>query len=149
MTRSDHEEAERLGRRRARQWPPLAAILLAQQATFFSLDEPDRAMRTVDWVRAGGWLALSLVLLAALWTGGYWFKPRAVRALMDDEVTRANRASARALGYLLAMLVAIGLYLTSLFEPVEMRLAMHTVVSAGIATALLRFGLLERRAYRG
>ena len=149
MTRSDHEEADRLSRRRARQLPALAAILITQQATFFSVDQDAPLVRTVDWMKTGGWLALTLVLLAALWTGGYWFRRREVRALMDDEVTRAHRADALAFGFLLAMLVTAGVYVTTLFEPVETRMALHVVLTAGIVTALLRFGLLERRAHRG
>ena len=149
MTRSDHEEADRLSRRRARQLPALAVILIAQQATFFSVDRDAPLVRTVDWMKTGGWLALTLVLLAALWTGGYWFRRREVRALMDDEVTRAHRADALAFGFLLAMLVAAGVYVTTLFEPVETRMALHAVLTFGIVTALLRFGLLERRAHRG
>ena len=149
MTRSDHEEADRLSRRRARQLPALAAILITQQATFVSVDQDAPLVRTVDWMKTGGWLALTLVLLAALWTGGYWFRRREVRALMDDEVTRAHRADALAFGFLLAMLVTAGVYVTTLFEPVETRMALHVVLTAGIVTALLRFGLLERRAHRG
>jgi hypothetical protein len=35
-----------------------------------------------------------------------------------------------------------------LFEPVSAREAIHVVMTVGIATALLRFGWLERRAHR-
>ena len=149
MTRSDHEEAERLGRQRARQWPALAAVFITQQATFFSVDQDAPLVRTVDWVKSAGWLMLTLVLLAALWTGGFWLKRREVRELMNDEVTRAHRADALALGFLLAMLMAAGIYIATFFEPVEVRMALHIVLTAGIVTALIRFGLLERRAYRG
>ncbi len=148
MTSNAFAEAERLGRRRARMLPGFAAIFVTQQAIFFTSDAPDR-LRTVDMVKTGGWLALTLVLLAALWTGGFWFKSREVRALMDDEVTRAHRAQALSLGFLAAMLAAVALYLTTLFAPVDSRTVLHAILSIGLATALLRFGLLERRAHRG
>ena len=107
---SDVEQAERLGRRRARMLALLAVIFLTQQISFFA-SESERAsaaVRTVDHVKFGAWLVLSLVLLAALYTGGFWLRRREVRALMDDEITRQHRAAALSLGFLVAMLTAIG-----------------------------------------
>jgi hypothetical protein len=148
MTRGDFEEAERLGKLRARQWPMFAVLFLCQQASFFAVDN-ERHVRTVDWVKSVSWLVLTGVILAALWTGGYWIKRREVRALMNDEVTRAHRADALALGFLLAMMATIALYCISFFEDVPARLALHTITSAGLVTGLIRFGMLERRAHRG
>ena len=146
---SNVEQAERLGRRRARMLPLLAVIFLTQQASFF-VSESERAsavVRTVDHVKFGAWLVLSLVLLAALYTGGFWFHRREVRALMDDEITRQHRATALSLGFLVAMLTAIGLYLLDMAEPIGTRVAIHLIVTLGIGAALIRFGLLERRAH--
>ena len=147
-TSNHHEEADRLGRKRARMLPLLGIIFITQQATFFA--QPDRAdlTRTVDHVKVSAWLVLTLVLLAALWTGGFWLRKREVRALMDDEVTRANRANALSLAFLLSMLTAVALYVVAMIEPVGIKLALHTIVSVGITAALFRFALLERRAYR-
>src|SRR4051812_22626329 len=105
---SDAEEADRLSRRRARMMVPMALIFITQQATFFS----DRANdhRTVSYVHAAGWLVLAAVILAGLATGGFWFKPKAVRALMEDEVTRENRHRALSLGFVLAMVTAMILF---------------------------------------
>ncbi|HYD23920.1 MAG TPA: hypothetical protein VEB68_03925 [Croceibacterium sp.] len=143
---SHAERADRLSRRRARMLPLLAVFFLTQQAAFFLEGSGGDAGRTVDHVKLGAWLLLSGVLLAALWTGGFWLQKREVRDLMDDEVTRGHRAAALSLGFLVAMLTAIALYLVDLFEPMTARMAIHLVVTAGIAAALLRFGLLERRA---
>jgi hypothetical protein len=140
------EEADRLSRRRARMMPMLALIFIFQQASFFAQGSGGEAERLVDHAKFGAWLLLSLVLLAALWTGGFWLRQRAVRALMDDELTRANRAAALSLGFLVAMLAGIALYILDQFEPMSSRMALHLVVTAGIAAALLRFGALERRA---
>ena len=146
---SDTEQAERLGRRRARMLPILAVIFIAQQASFFVSETEASAdlVRTVDHVKFGAWLVISLVLLAALYTGGFWLRPRAVRALMDDEITRAHRASALSLGFLVTILSAIGLYILDMVEPMQTRVAIHLIVTFGIAAALLRFGVLERRAH--
>jgi hypothetical protein len=144
MTSSDIETADRLTRRRARMLPFLAIIFLSQQAAYFADSHPQ--VRMVDHLKVGAWLVLSIVLLAALATGGFWFRPRRVRALMDDEVTRANRAEAFRIGFLVTMAAAIALYFFDQFEPMSGREAIHILMTIGIATALLRFGFLERRA---
>jgi len=139
--------ADRLSRRRARILPILAIIYLTQQASYFSaaLDSPTR---TVDHVKIGAWLLLSAVLLAALTTKGFWFHPRAVRELVDDEHTRNNRLDAMRIGFLAAMLTGIVLYFVVQIEPMTARQAIHLIISLGLGAALVRFGMLERRAYR-
>lgn len=147
---SDVEEAERLGLRRARMLPVLAILFITQQVSFFASEREASAhlVRTVDHVKVGAWLVLSLVLLAALYTGGFWLRPRKIRQLMDDEVTRAHRASALSLGFLVSMLGGIALYFADQFEPIGGRESVHIIVTLGIAAALIRFGVLERRVHR-
>ena len=145
---SDIEVADRLSRRRARMLPVLAVIFITQQSSFFISQVEDGA-RTVDRVGIGAWLILSVVLLLALTTNGFWSKPRAIRALLDDEVTRANRANALRVGFIAAMLAGLTLYVITLFEPVNAREAIHVVMTVGLAAALLSFGAAERRAHRG
>ena len=48
----------------------------------------------------------------------------------------------------MAILSAIALYMVSIFSPVSAREAIHVIVSLGIGAALVRFGMLERRAFR-
>lgn len=141
------EQADTLSRRRARMLPFLAVIYLTQQFSFFSAvpADPDRA---VDHVKIGAWVLLSLVLLAALTTKGFWLHPKAVREMIDDETTRAHRGDSLGWGFVMAMLSAILLFFVSLFEPISVREAIHVIVSLGIAAALVRFGMLERRAQR-
>lgn len=144
-TNSLNDRAERLNRRRARMMPVLALFLIIQQASFFS--SGDR-LRTVDMVRNAGWIALALVVLAGLLTGGFWFRSPEVRALLEDEVTCANRARALTLGFAVAIGAGIVLFALESFAPgsATTREAIHIVVSFGLAAALLRFGYLERRA---
>ena len=108
------EEAERLSRRRARMMPFLALILITQQGAFAVAADSPR--RSVDYMTLGAWLLLAGVVLAALVTGGFWLKPRPVRDLMDDDVTKANRASALALGFVLSMATAMALYVVNFVE---------------------------------
>ena len=138
------EEADRLSRRRASMLMGVTVIFIAQQAAYFSQPPGERV---VDYVRIGAWMLLAGVLLAALLTGGFWLKPRAVRVLMDDEVTHANRASALKLGFVLSMAVAIALYVLAAPLGLSSREVIHIIVSTGLVAGMLRFGLLERRVH--
>jgi hypothetical protein len=146
MTTSDIETADRLSRRRARALPIFAVLFISQQASFFAARIEDGA-RSVDHVKIAAWLVLSIVMLLLLTSGGFWFKPKPVRKLLDDDVTRANRADALRLGFLAAMAAGIATYVLTLVETVTGREAVHVIMTAGIAAALLRFGWLERRAH--
>ena len=146
VERSVVETAERLSRKRARMLPFLAIIYLTQQATFFSGDAPPGA-RPVDHVKIGAWLVLSLVLLLALATNGFWFQSKEIRDLINDESTRANRASAMTAGFIAAMLAGIVIYFVEQFEPLGAREAIHIILSFGLGAALVRLGVLERRAH--
>lgn len=148
MTReSDIDAADRLSRRRARMLPMLAIVFIAQQASFFA-GRLGEGTRDVDRAAIGAWLLLSAGLLVALTTRGFWFRRSEVRALIEDEVTRANRARALSTGFIAAMLAAIALYLITFFEPVSAREAIHVVMTVGLAAALLSFGAAERRSHR-
>jgi hypothetical protein len=149
MTLSSHADtAERLSRRRARMLPALASLLIIQQAAYFA-GQSGRIDRWVDWVGLGTWALLSVVILMAIVTGGFWLRSAPVRALLDDEGTRAARADAAKLGFMLAILAAIGLHVLSAFEAVSAREALQLVISIGLITALIRFAFLERRAHYG
>jgi len=143
---TDTETADRLVHRRARMMPAMAAIFLAQQASYFSGRRLGEGTRLVDHVAISGWLALSIVLLMAFATGGSWWRSANVRALMNDESTRLHRAEGYRFGFLATMIAALALYILSLFEPISARDTIHVLMSAGIAAAWIRFGLLERRA---
>jgi MFS family permease len=142
---SDVEIADRLSRRRARMIPVLAVIFLSGQAAYFS---QDHAERMVDHVRIGAWLVWVIVLLLLLGTGGGFIQRREVRALINDETTKANRQQTFAVGFWTAMGMAIGLYVVTMFDEVSAREAIHLIVTGAIAGALLMFGMLERRAHR-
>ena len=141
------EKAEYLSKRRARMLPALALIFLSQQATFFSQMSGGEHV-SAEKAKISAWLVLSVVLLFGLATKGFWLEPKEVRDLVDDENTRANRNEAMRWGFLFAMGSAIGIYVLTMFEVVTGREAVHIVLSFGIAAALLRWGVLERRAHR-
>ena len=141
---SDVEQAERLGRRRARVLPVMGIFFLTQQAAFFANPPGERG---VDHVRIGAWVLMTAVLLYALCTGGAWFQSREVRAMLNDEPTRANRALALEWGFIAALLAAMAVYVFQGVTHFTTREAIHLIVSAGMVAALVRFGMLERRAH--
>jgi hypothetical protein len=144
----DVESADRLSRRRARILPLLAILFIVQQGSYFSARIEDGA-RTVDHVKIGAWLVMSIALLFVLMTGGSWFRPKRVRDLLNDEVTRANRLDGLRFGFVATMAAGIAMYFIAMFEPVTGRDSIHLMMTVGIAAALIRFGQLERRAHRG
>jgi hypothetical protein len=141
------ERADRLSRRRARMLPFLAVIYLAQQATYISALSGD-PHRPAEHVKIGAWIVLSLVILAALVTKGFWLQPREVRDLIDDESSRANRLDGIRWGFICGMLAAVGAYFLAQFQALDAGEVVHLVLSFGLGAALIRFGMLERRAHR-
>jgi uncharacterized membrane protein len=141
------ERAEYLSRRRARMLPALAIIFLSQQVTFFSQMSGGGHV-SAEKAKIGAWLVLSVVLLAGLATKGFWLERKEIRDLVDDENTRANRSEAMRWGFLFSMGTAIGVYILTMFDTVTGREATHIIMSLGLAAAILRWGMLERRAHR-
>jgi len=142
------ERADYISRRRARVLPFLAIVYFTQQVSFLSALR-NGAHRDVDHFKIGAWVALSVVLLVALASKGFWFQPREVRELIDDEGTRANRLEAMRLGFLFACFAALASYFIAEFEPLTVGEAAHLVLTFGLGAALIRFGVLECRAHSG
>lgn len=141
------EKAEYLSKRRARMLPALAVIFLSQQATFISQMSGGEHV-SAEKVKISAWLVLSVLMLFGLATKGFWLEPKEVRDLVDDENTQANRNEAMRWGFLFAMGASVATYVLTMFDTVTGREAVHIVLSFGIAAALLRWGVLEKRAHR-
>jgi len=146
MTGSDIDTADRLSRRRAKLLPALAILFLSGQV-IYALG-PHGASPSVDQLKVAAWLLWAAALLFLLATGGGPFRSREVRALMDDETTREHRGRAYAVGFWIAVATSMGIYLLTAFDGVKPREALHIIVTAAIAGALLTFGYLEHRAHR-
>jgi hypothetical protein len=145
--RSISERADFLSRRRARSLPILAVIYFSQQVTFLSALSNGQH-RDVDHLKIGAWVVLSVILLMALATKGFWLERKEVRDLIDDENTRANRSEAMRLGFLFACGAALAAYFIAEFQPLTVGEAAHLVLTFGLGAALVRFGMLERRAHK-
>lgn len=143
-TAADVEKAERIGRSRARLFALQAVMFVAWQGLFF-LDAPEAPLRAVDSVKIWAWLLWVAALLALLATGGGLLRPRGVRRLLNDELTRSNRLHAYGAGFWAGAAGALLLFVVNLYEPVSGREAIHIILSAAIGAALLAFALRERR----
>jgi hypothetical protein len=144
-TPNDVERAERISRRRARMFPILGIYFIAGQAVFFRHTE---ASERIAQFKISAWLVWALVLLIAFAFAGGHFQGRKIRALVEDDVARANRAKGYEAGFWAAAVAAIALYVTNMFEPVSGRDAIHLILTALVGAAMIRFGTLERRALK-
>ena len=136
---------ERLQRRRTVLMLFQGLFFVIWQVSFYALHE---AGRTVDRVRIAAYFVWAVLLLAFLATGGGWAYPRAVRRILDDEGTVANRRQGMVTGFWAAMGAALGCYVMNLWKPLVGRDVMHIVLTAGVGAALLTLAILERRAQR-
>jgi hypothetical protein len=140
---------ERLQRKRTWMTFFQAVFFVIWQSNFFSMETqmtPDRI--AVDHVKVGFYIAWALILLAFIGTGGGWIWSREVRQVMNDEATLAHRRRGMAMGFWAAMLATMACYAVQLVQPIPTRVVLHIVLSAGIAVALITFGVLEWRAQR-
>jgi hypothetical protein len=163
-TRTPVEIAENVQRRRTRVMRVSGVMFLLWQGVFWNtrfreghnLDDavarlrssPQDALRHVDIYWIGSFFFWAASLLFVLAAAGGLFRGRAMRALIDDEVTRAHRASAYAWGFWAMIVTCFAAFVISMFEPLGLMDTLHMLLTFGIAAALVRFVMLERRAER-
>lgn len=102
--------------------------------------------RNVDLVRIFGFAALTFVIALRATSGFTLLNPDPA---MNDELTRANRASAARAGFW-AMLIGAWMALgAALFVPITLLEIAPLLIAMGAAGAALRFSLLEARGDDG
>jgi hypothetical protein len=143
-TEKDVIEAERLARFRAWIFLVEAILFVGMQAMFFDSPAAERT-QLLSNPRIGAWLLWVVLLLAMLTVRGGWWSNRAVRELLNDELTRMNRAKAYAMGFWAAMGCAVGLAVVEIWKDVTGREAVHIIVSAALGAALATFAMLDWR----
>ncbi|HEX3699854.1 MAG TPA: hypothetical protein VHV27_04185 [Phenylobacterium sp.] len=103
-------------------------------------------VRAVEHVNAAAYVILAILLMVFLARSGGFGWSKDVRRILNDEVTRDNRRRAFEIGFWAAMVAALACAVVQMFAPFPAFDALHIVLSAGLAGALLTFALLERRA---
>ncbi len=140
---SETEKADKAGRIQARMAPFLGLLVLsAHQWLFFSRDWND-----VTPVQLGLWLVLALLVFLIIMTGGFWFIPRKIRTIANDEATRDSRNKAVKGGFASAIAIALVVFVVSPFEPISAQRAAHIIISVSFGCALLVYGIEEGRHF--
>jgi hypothetical protein len=134
-------DPEKTVTRRRRAVTAGAAVLLAVFATAMTVTPAD-TLRNVDIVRIVGFVALALVLAVRSTTA---FSLIGRNAVLDDELTRANRASAARVGFWAMFLAAIVILAVSFIDAVTPMQIIPVLLGAGAVSAALRFVVLEGR----
>lgn len=119
----------------------LMTIIVAAM-TAFSNATPGE-WRNVDIVRVSAFLFLALVLGLRSTTA---FSLVGRNAALDDELTRANRATAARVGFWALLLSAMACFIANMLG-LEMSVAeaLLAIIAAGAISAAIRFSMLERR----
>ena len=133
--------ADKLTMRRARVSTVLALFFVLSFITSIGA-QPSRP----GTFKLTAWLVWAASLLFFLAAGGGLLRGRTVRALMNDDVTAENRRSAMVGAFWATMLSAFLLYGLSVVVSFDAREAIRTLLTIGVAVAVLRFGMLERRS---
>lgn len=134
------DDAERLARKRSTMLPVIAIIFVQQFLVFNTADGLVAVALQIAWV------TMSLLATLTLLTGGMWFRHRALRSLINDEVSESNRQKGVAAAFVAAMLVAVLIFAVAPFEPIPAQRAAHLVVTVSLAVGLLVFALAERKS---
>jgi hypothetical protein len=113
----------------------------AAAATSFS-EMTQGSARLVDVVRLVGFLALALLLSIRATTS---FSLLGRNPVLDDELTRANRASAARAGYWAMIIGNAAALVGSMLTPISLVAVAPLLIAMGAAAAALRFAVLERR----
>lgn len=140
------EIADQMSRKRAIIAAAAAAWFLAVQviARPFFVGRADTAQHAkLDW-----WAINAVLLLLCLATGGGILNRPALRALVNDEVSRMHYKTAVITGYWVAMVVAMAAYFLASAWSLTAREAVYLTVTPSIGIALLVFSYLEYRAHR-
>ena len=141
------EIADRNSRRRAIIVVAGAIVFIAGQALGGPAfrDNTDRALYNM---RNGMWALNVVLLLAFLATGGGLLNNPQIRALVNDEVSRANYRTSVIAGFWVAMTSALVLYLVPVFAALTGKQTLYLVLTPSVAVASLTFAYLELRAHR-
>ena len=145
--KSPVEIADQVSRRRAIAVALAAGVFLIIQVVTRPVfnNDPETAAHLSRVVM---WAVNAAALLLLLFTGGGLVQKKEIRALVNDEVTRAHYKSAVGVGFWLSMIIAMGLYAFAGDSSFTAREAIYLIVTPSVCVALLAFSWLELRAHR-
>ena len=143
MKRSEVEQAERFSRQRAALLPAFAVLLIVQQGAFIAGGGGTGRYAVISGVT---WMLMAALMILISATGGWFLAGKPVRDLMNDETAMVARRKSHSLGFINAMITAVLLYALTFFKDISAREAIVVIAAVGLSSALLSFGIFERRA---
>ena len=146
MVSDDMALAEKLTIRRARVAQVLGILFIVSMATSLSINAGDSRPVNVQLIAWAVWAAALFILVIF---GGALLRGKAVRTLMNDEVTAENRLKAQSVGFIATVLSSFLVYGVSLYEPVSAQEAIRLVLTVAVGAAAISFGTMEKRSLAG
>ncbi|MBC9034809.1 hypothetical protein IAG41_20655 [Sphingomonas sp. JC676] len=131
------DRAERASRARA--------ALLAIGAAVVTVTAFLRTTDTSATAEGLGWILLMATWSIVLATGGGLALSRQMRALLNDELSIANRGRAISWGFFAALGAAAAVLLAAPHVAIDLAGGIRIVTAAGLAVAMLRYAMLEWR----
>ena len=107
----------------------------------FGTAEYDHGWRMYVWA-----LNIALLLLC-VGTGGGLLNSTQIRALINDEVSRSNYRTACSLGFWIAMVIGLAIFVVPDFQSFTGKEAVYLVVTPATVVTVLIFCWLEYRAH--
>jgi hypothetical protein len=135
---NDIERAERASRGRAAIMALAAIVFMINAAIEFG-----HPAYSLPGVRGAVWPLIVLAWLFIVARGGGFRMRRQLCELMNDELSRHNRARATAAGFYATNVAAVGVYYASWRVPMMPGDALQLVTGIGVSVALLYYAWLE------
>ena len=132
------ERAERLAKQRSKAAIVLGIVLGATQTQRMD----DSGGGPVSWIVTGLVIAIFLV-----WASGV-FRNTALRGVLNDESSDLSRRRSLTIGFWNMLATAVVCYLLSYLKDYGPRDAIQVIMTVGISSALISFGVSERNAAR-
>jgi len=119
-----------------------AVLLVTGSGVVTAMSEHIGALRSVDIVKIGALLVLALLLALRATTS---FRLTKRNPALDDELTRANRASAARAGFWAMMIGSAVALIGGLMTEIQVAEVAPLLLAMGAAGAGIRFAVLEAR----
>ena len=152
-SRSDYEWAEELAKRKLRLLAGLTLVFIAFQG--YVLLQPGYVtpgLTLTPGVKLPAFIVWAAALLFLFRLPGGFLRLRAngrARDVMSDEAVRARKLIALEISFWVMVAGGAALYLGSMLWPIDLREALHLLITVGVGTCNLTYVGLELRAGLG
>lgn len=142
------DDFEKISRRRRGALAVYGIMFLALQGIAFKrLDDPVALWRGIHYTTAFGYMLWASTLIYILASGGFPFHGRSAtaQAVLNDELTVANRRFAYQVGYWTLLAMTVVLFALAQSDQMTIPEAMRVTFAIGVAVPAIAFAGRERR----